>query len=606
MTLIDYGLVLLYFGCVIGMGFWYRRRASKNLEAYFLGGKHLPWPALAMSGAVATFDITGTMWMVSVLFLLGMQSWWHHWMWGVMLPAFGLAFMAKWVRRSRVITAAEWMVTRFGGERDGKVARYAYALMAIITLASFIGYAFQGIGKFAAVYVPLEDLASQAPFLGELFTTYKPHVLAMLVMAVATLYVVLGGLYSVVFTDVIQTIILAFAALAIAFIAYSQLTPDVIAGHVPADFTQVAPSWHRPEFAGDEKNWMYEMFGFMVIAWIAKGFLMNAGGPAQMYDFQRYLAARNARDAAKLAAAWPLFLVPRWAMVAGITLLAMCGFADVADSEEVMPLVLQEYLPMGVRGLVIAGLLAAFMSTFAGTVNSAASYVVRDFWQPLLAPRATPRQLVRASQIATVAVVLLGIAVGFQAESISEIWNWMMMALSAGVILPNVLRWYWWRFNGWGYAAGTAGGILLSAVPLFVEKTPDYISFLLICAGSLALSLSVTLLTPPTDRRVLVGFYRTIHPFGLWGPVRREALAGGGETPGMAAARGESAGLALLNTAVAIAGITALYLGPMYLVGHWHGNAAICLGIVVAAVIALYFTWYRNLPPAEEADSAPV
>lgn len=591
MDLIDYAFILIYFGCVIGMGFWYRRRASKDLNAYFLGGKHLPWPALAMSGSVATFDITGTMWMVSVLFVLGMQSWWHHWMWGVMLPAFGLAFMARWVRRSGVMTAAEWMVTRFGSGTSGSVARTAYAFMAVVTLASFVGYAFQGIGKFAAQYVPLENLAPHVPFLADVVTTYKNHVLAILIMSVATLYVVLGGLYSVVFTDVIQTVILAFAALAIAFIAHSQLTPEVISNSVPPDFTQLTPSWRMGGGAKKE----FEMFGFLVLAWVAKGFLMNAGGPAQMYDFQRYLAARNPQDATKLAAAWPLFLVPRWAMVAGITLLALVGLGEVQDTEEVMPLVLKEYLPYGVRGLVLAGLLAAFMSTFAGTVNSAASYVVRDLWQPFFSPRATAGQLVRYSQIATVGVVVTGIVIGFQFDSISHIWSWMMMALNAAVIIPNFLRWYWWRLNGWGYAAGTAGGILLSLVPFFVKDIAAYEIFGLVCAGSLVPSLLVSWLTSPTEDRVLKEFYGTVRPFGLWGPVRRQAREAGVGGERVTSQRGASTALALFHLAVAIVGITALYLFPMYLVGHWYTSALSCLGTVCVAVVILYFTWYRTL-----------
>ena len=108
MTGIDYLIIAAYLVAVIGAGFFYRKRAARDLEAYFLGGRRIHWAKLAMSGAVSNFDITGTMWMVSVLCILGMQSWWHHWMWGVALPAFGLAYTARWVRRSRVMTAAEW------------------------------------------------------------------------------------------------------------------------------------------------------------------------------------------------------------------------------------------------------------------------------------------------------------------------------------------------------------------------------------------------------------------------------------------------------------------------------------------------------------------
>ena len=106
-----------------------------------------------MCGSVSTYDISGTMWMVALVYLFGMKSVWNHWMWGFMMAAFFMAFMGKWVRRSRVMTGAEWMITRFGDRADGRAARYAYALMAVITLVGLIGYAFEGVGKFSAEYV---------------------------------------------------------------------------------------------------------------------------------------------------------------------------------------------------------------------------------------------------------------------------------------------------------------------------------------------------------------------------------------------------------------------------------------------------------------------
>ena len=117
--------------------------------------------------------------------------------------------------------------------------------------------------------------------------------------------------------------------------------------------------------------------------------------------------------------------------------------------------------------ILAAGMLAAFMSTFSATVNAAASYIVRDLWQPFVRPDAGQRHLVLASRVATVGVVVVGTLIGLQAESIREVWDWIMMALGGAFIVPNVLRWYWWRVNGWGYAAGIIGGIVLA------RKDPD-------------------------------------------------------------------------------------------------------------------------------------
>jgi len=591
MATIDYCVIAAYLVIVTGLGVFLRKLAGRNLESYFLGGKQIPWWALAASGAVSNFDITGTMWMVTVLYLLGMQSWWHHWMWGVMLPAFGLAYVAKWVRRSNVITGAEWMLTRFGDDHGGKTARMAYALVAVITCVAFIGYAFQGIGKFAQIYVDTGWFVEMVPFTETLLTTYKSQTMAIAILSLTTVYVVLGGLFGVIITDIIQTVVLSFACLLIGWVAFTQLSPEMVQQAVPAGWESLRPAWRISEFHGTD-NAMYEMFGFLTIAWIVKGFLLNAGGPGQLYDFQRYLAARSPRDAAKVAAAWPFFLVVRWMMVAAITLLAMSSIGNVTDPELVMPMVLQKYLPIGLKGLVIAGLLSAFMSTFSSTANSGASYVVRDIWQPLFKPDADERHLVRYSYIATICVVLAGIVVGLNAESIRSIWGWIMMALGGAVIMPNVLRWYWWRLNGWGYAAGTLGGIVLSLGVLFFPDMPMYVQFPLISAGSLVACLVVSLATVPADGETLQTFYLTVRPFGVWGPVRKACGLSRRELADPA----ESPWRMVWNTLIACCGVTGMYLFSMYLIGHWYYRAGLWFGVFLCAAVVLYFTWYRWLP----------
>jgi Na+/proline symporter len=595
MRSLDIVIIVFYFFIVIGLGFWYRRRASRSLEAYFLGGRKLHWLALAMSGAVSNFDITGTMWIVSILFVLGIKSMWHHWMWGFLMGAFFLAYIGKWVSRSKVLTAAEWMKTRFGEDAGGRFARTANALMAILTQASFLGYAFQGIGKFAAVYIPLESLghSTRIPWLRTMLTSYEPQVLAVSIISLTTLYVLLGGLYGVVFTDVVQTIILTISGLSIAGIAWSKLDATTLA-KLPDNFASLRVPWRIPEFSGTS-NAHFEFFGALVIVWILKGLLMNAGGPAQMYDFQRFLAARNERDAAKVGAAWSVFLVVRWAMVMGIALLALTGTMGVSDSERVMPLVLRDFLPIGLRGLVIAGLLAAFMSTFSSTVNSGASFIVRDIWQPLFGRKKTEEQSIKFSYAATVLLVLLGILIGFQGRSIADIWNWMMMALGAGIIVPNVLRWYWWRMNGWGYAMGTFGGIVFPLGALLFDDLPDYYGFPLIVMASLLMSVLGSLSTQPVKKEILVKFYRSVRPFGAWRPIREEAGLSSEEL----SKKSENATRALANVILGMIAICGAYLFPMFLVGHWYTRAMLWLCVGSAAAIALKFTWYDHLPGRE-------
>jgi Na+/proline symporter len=612
---LDYAVIALYFVLVVGAGMWFQRRAARGLDAYFLGGKNIPWLALSVSGASSMFDVTGTMWIVTLIVLFGFKSMWNHWMWGFLMGAFFMSFMGKWVRRSGVLTGAEWMVTRFGDRAGGRTARTAYALMAVVTLAALLGYCFTGIGKFVSVYVDFEPLAQwidatfpAIPALGKwawYCVAHQAQVCAVAVFAITTLYVLLGGLYSVVVTDVIQTAILTVASILIACVAYNKVTPETLATieSTRPGFTSLAPVWQLDpgELARVQGTGYaaYNLFGLLVIAWVLKGLLLNLGGPAQMSDFQRFLAAKNPRDAAKVGAAWSVFMIVRWALAVGLALLAIQMMPNPGeDVERSMPLAVS-VIPMGLRGLVIAGLLSAFMASFSAMVNAGASYVVRDFWQPLVAPRASQRHLIWASYIASFALVATGIVIGLRAESIREVFDWIMMALGAAFAIPNVLRWYWWRTNGWGYAIGTLVGLAAALITLLVPALQlPYVTFPVVCAVSLAGTLVGTLATQPTDQSLLVSFYRNVRPFGVWGPVSRQAALSDAERR----APSESVVLAIVNTILGGVAILGAYLAPMYLVSHRHGPALYWSSAAVATVVILYFTWYRTLPPAEPGN----
>jgi SSS family solute:Na+ symporter len=229
------------------------------------------------------------------------------------------------------------------------------------------------------------------------------------------------------------------------------------------------------------------------------------------------------------------------------------------------------------------------MSTFSSTANSGASYIIKDVWQPLFGKTSDEKTLVRISYLATAAVVAAGMVVGWFADSIASIWGWIMMALGGAVIVPNLLRWYWWRINGWGYAAGMAAGILLSILPLVRPDLPVYVTFPIICVGSFLGVVVASYLTAPTGRDTLRAFYAEVRPFGVWGEISRDV----GAAPAGEAEAG--AALPALNTLLAIAGITGLYLAPMYLVGHWYHETVAWLAVLVISAAILYYTWYRRL-----------
>jgi len=153
------------------------------------------------------------------------------------------------------------------------------------------------------------------------------------------------------------------------------------------------------------------------------------------------------------------------------------------------------------------------------------------------------------------------------------------MALGAGVVIPNVLRWYWWRMNGWGYSFGMLGGMLLSLVALVFPDVPVYYVFPSICLASLLVSVVVSLATRPVERDILVSFYRSVRPFGLWKPV-----ATPGEIRDSRFENQESVSRTVLNVVLAMLAITGLYLFPMYLVGHWYVYSMSWLALAVASM----------------------
>jgi Na+/proline symporter len=574
---LDVLIIVTYLAAIVVLGTAMKRRAARNVGSYFLGERQLPWWALAMSGSSSYFDITGTMWIVSLFFVIGLKGMWVQWIWGFPITVFYLAYMGKWIRRSGVMTGSEWMRTRFGSGKAGELARLSYTVYAVLTITAFLAYGAEGMGKFGSIYLPFNE-----------------HVCAALILGLTGIYVIMGGFHGVVMVEVVQTVILSAGALVIACLGFSRATPELLAAKVPADWWSMMPAWRFDYLAKTE----YYLFGPLLVVWLVKGLLLDLSGPEQLYDFQRFLAAKDARDASKLGALWGVIHTIRWPMAMGLAALALVGLGSkVTDPEKALPMVLNDLLPPGLRGFAIAALLSGFLATFCSTVNGGASYIVNDLYHKYLRPDASQRSLIRASYAASAGLILLGIVIGFQAQSINQMFMWIMGTLGAGVLLPNVLRWYWWRINGWGYAIGAFSGMLLSLVQVLVpafSKQPLYVTFPAIAGAVLLITLAVTLLTSPTDDAVLIDFYRSVQPAGWWGRVARLVQE---RDPSF---RRESPFAPdFLNVVIGLPWIVSMYHFPIYLVLHQYAKAGAYAGVVVVLSVALYFTWYRRLPAAD-------
>lgn len=601
LSLTDQLVVVAYLAAIMTIGIAMKRRAAKGMSSYFLGGRRLPWWALAMSGSSSYFDITGTMWIVSTFIVLGLKGMWVHWLWGFPITAFYLAFMGKWIRRSGVLTGAEWMYTRFGRGSAGDTARLAYTLFAILTITALLGYCAIGMGKFGAIFLP-----------------FSPFTCAVLILGVSGLYVVVGGFHGIVRVEILQTLVLSAGALGFAIIGYRHFDANTFATHVPRGWMSIVPSMRPSELQGVVAGGTdYSFFGLLVAVWVAKGLLLCFSGPEQLYDFQRFLAARDARDASKLGALWGAIHTVRWPFAMAITVVAIMGLGNPAldealkrDPETALPVIIGAMLPVGLVGFMLAALLSGFLATFSSTVNGGAAYLVKDVYQRYINPAAPPERLIRASYVASSLLILTGIVISYFGTSINTAFLWIFGTLAAGILPPNVLRWYWWRLNGWGYAAGVFGGMALSLTQavaqtsLLTTQVPLYIAFPVIAGASTIITIVVALATQPTDNSTLEEFYSKVQPAGSWAPIRVRVLAVNRNFKSDTTFSRDA-----LNTLLALIGICNLYVGTLYLILHRHVIAFACFVITIVMCILLYFTWYKYLPePAlpEEDNSLDI
>ena len=591
---LDQLIVVLYLAAIMSIGLAMKRRAAKGMSSYFLGGRQLPWWALAMSGSSSYFDITGTMWIVSTFIVLGLKGMWVHWLWGFPITAFYLAYMGKWIRRSDVMTGAEWMKTRFGAGKAGDMARLSYTLFAVLTITALLGYGAIGMGKFGSIFLP-----------------FSPTMCAVLILGVTGIYVVAGGFHGIVRVEIAQTIVLSTGAIAFAIIGYLHYDAARFAALVPHSWMDLMPSNRPAEFQGLISGGTdYSLFGALVAVWVLKGFLLCLSGPEQLYDFQRFLAAKDERDASKLGALWGIIHTVRWPFAMSIAVMAIMGIGNAAldeklraDPETALPLIIGSMLPTGLVGFMLAALLSGFLATFSSTVNGGAAYLVKDVYQRYIDPNANTKTLVRVSYVSSALLIAVGLLISISGTSINTAFLWIFGTLAAGILPPNVLRWYWWRLNGQGYAAGVFGGMALSLGQVFLDTTvldtplPLYIGFPAIALASAVITVTVSLLTSPTDIEVLKNFYKKVQPAGAWAPARSAVLAEDPDFKKQSPFTQDA-----LNTVIALIAISCLYVSTLFLILHQLTVGFSLLAVVAVCAVSLYFTWYKRLPPPKPVD----
>jgi len=613
---VDIAIVIAYVALSVLLGYWVSHRASRDLKAYFLGSNVMPWYMLGVSNASGMFDISGTMLLVYWMFVYGLKSVWIPWLWPTFNQVFLMVYLSTWLRRSNAMTGAEWIQTRFGKGRGAQLAHIIVVIYAFISIIGFFIYGFKGIGKFAATLLPWHLSANEA---------MNVNLYALFLIAITAIYVIKGGMFSVVITQILQFCILAAASFAVGIIAMMKVSPGALQHFVPAGWDNVFFGWHlgldwsvlMPSASARVAQDGYGLFGFFVMMLLFKGTLVSAAGPAPNYDMQRVLSCKNAREAS-LMSGWVSVVLtfPRYFLITGLTVLALVFFGDQIrnagpnmDFERILPEALARFVPPGLLGLTVAGLLAAYMSNFAATANAAPPYFVNDIYKRFINPNASARTYVRLSYSSSLVVVAVGVLIGWFVNSVNNVVVWIVSALWGGYAAANVLKWYWWRFNGYGYFWGMVAGISSAlTVPVFLPKFEPFenfahthsinldvaVAFPVVFLVSLIGCYAGTWLTDPEDEEVLIDFYRRVRPWGFWGPILKKVKQ---EDPFFQGNKNFFRDI--FNIVVGMIWQVTLVVLPMYVVTWKLRRAAIALFVIVVTSLILRFTWYKHLEEVE-------
>jgi len=604
LQLLDIAIVVLYLIAMLMLGWFLRKKARQNNESYLLGSKKLPWYLLGLSDAADMFDISGTMWMVALCFVYGLKSIWIPWLWPVFNQVFNMMFLAKWLRRSKANTGAEWLATRFGLTGKGVTSSHNIVVaFALIGCLGFLAYGFVGLGKFIEIFVPWNLVQPHIPI--HVAPQYVAHFYGIIFTLFAMFYSILGGMRSIVLGDLIKYIIMTVGCIAIAVIAVTHLNGHSL--NVPRGWNNPFFGWHlnldwsgiiadaNKKIADDG----FGLFGFFFMMMLFKGAFASFAGPAPNYDMQKILSTKSPREASKMTGFVSIVLLPiRYLMVIGLTVLALLYYNQLdlsdgighTDFERILPAAINNFLPVGILGLVLTGLLGAFMGTFSGTMNAAQAYIVNDIYLKYINPNAPTKRVIYMNYLSGIVVVAVGVILGFFAKDVNSVLQWIVGALYGGYIAANMLKWYWWRFNANGFFWGMMAGIFAALIFPFIFNGLPLYNWPLLFLVSLIGCFAGTFTAPPTETEVLKSFYRTVRPWGFWKPIHRMVVK---EDPSFISNRRFK--LDMFNVVLGIIGQLCLTILPLYAVLWMKLPLLFTVLILAVIVFILKKTWWNKL-----------
>lgn len=504
---LDWAVVAIYLAGTVALGLFVARRGARNLAEFFVGGRAIPWWLAATSMAATTFNVDTPLYVAGRVARAGVAGNWEWWCF-----AFGHVLMAVLLarlwRRAHVLTDLELTELRYAG-RPAAVLRGTRAfLLALPFNCISIGYGMLAMRK---VLVALGVLDHLPDLPGD------PRLWAILPIVVLVLfYTAVSGLWGVVATDFLQYFLAMAGAVLVAAFALGEI------GGVDELTSAIRASGRERHLdllplGADALVPLSTFLGYIGIQWWA---FRNSDGGGMF--IQRLSSTAGEREAERAAHTFNLlnYVVRTWPWVL-VALAALVLLPGLDDPELAYPLMMRRYLPAGLLGLVLASMLAAFMSTVSTQVNWGASYLVHDLYARFAGVR-DERRLLLAARWASVLITALAATLSFFMDDVGEVFRFLIL-IGNGPGLVLLLRWFWWRINAWAELSAMLAGFglaLLTYTPFFADLTFGQ-RLMLTAFGSLAVWLPVMLLTRPEPSDTLDAFYARVRPAGAWSPVRR-------------------------------------------------------------------------------------
>lgn len=528
---IDWVIVVGYLLLTLAVGIWASRSAGRSLESYFVADRSLPWWWLGTSMAATTFAADTPLVVAGLVAEYGVAGNWFWWSWAISHVTVAVLFAALW-RRAEVLTDAEFIELRYFGRSAAFLRGLKASFFAVLLNAIILGWVVRAMVKIAAPFVHWEHwLGVDAVATFEhawpsalLIGNSGGDTLTVLALfGLVGLYSSLGGIRGVILTDLFQ-----FALGLLGGIVFAWYAIDHVGGlsglraglerHYEADrLLAFLPA--------TDAAWLpVQVFlVYIAVQWWAQYYSDGSG-----YLAQRLFTARDERHATAGALwfavlnyavrSWPWILVALVALVVYPLGMDATGSSEavLADREMAYPVLMSELLPAGVLGLLFVSLLAAFMSTVDTHLNWGSSYLTNDLYRRFVNPRASQRTLVLVSRLSVLSLATMGVLVASQINSIEQAWRFFV-ALGAGLGLPSMLRWVWWRANAWTEIVGLLSA-LLAAVFLywrFPHARDEYLLLGIVAVSTIS-AVVATWLTPPVPQRQLTAFVEKVRPVGYW------------------------------------------------------------------------------------------